>query len=101
MGHPPSIWHVWGRRTGQTLLGVLPLVGMPLALLVIFLGTVTSSQAQTKAAFDAFDSGNAACSRNGEYKEAEARFRTAVSLSPNFMAAWNNLGVALLQAGAL
>jgi Tfp pilus assembly protein PilF/phage FluMu protein Com len=71
---------------------------MSLALLVIFVATVSNAQAQTKAAFDAFDSGNELL-KSGEYKEAEAQFRTAVSLSPQFMAARNNLGVALYKQG--
>jgi Flp pilus assembly protein TadD len=94
MGHPLSIWHVWGRRLGPTFLGGLPLGRIPLVLLVIVLGTVTNSQAQTMGAYRFLDEGNALLAK-GEYDKAEGKFRKALCSYPDFMAARNNLGVVL------
>jgi len=51
---------------------------------------------QSIEAFSAFERGNTLL-RSENYTSAEAQFRSAISLSPDFMAARNNLGVALLR----
>ncbi len=104
MVHRHPLSHVWSGRQGRVPPSALRVARTPLFVLVVLLPLAFfavcggSATAQTKDAFDAFDEGNALLGE-GDAEGAESQFRMALRMSPEFIAARNNLGIALYKQG--
>ena len=80
--------------------GILCRGGILSAFPAIFLGVAGNLPAQPYSArdFAAFERGNDLL-KDGKFDEAAASYRAAIASSPDFVAARNNLGVALYKRG--